>query len=159
MYSKTATSSSLRALSHSFWPGACWVHSVMSWLMLSVTALKHKGSSTGFFSAHISLYTRTRTRTHFYFTHAWQSPSPLSPCDNLTLYRSVEAVLSDYRQAPAMASICTIKEREVSQAQSPAGPAACHLSTRGDSTLLSLSISQPSNMLWNGPYNQSRYVS
>lgn len=33
------TSSSLRALSHSFWPGACWVHMVMSWLMLSVTAL------------------------------------------------------------------------------------------------------------------------
>lgn len=35
------TSSSRKALSHSFWPGACWVHSVMSWLMLSVTALKH----------------------------------------------------------------------------------------------------------------------
>lgn len=33
------TSSSLSALSHSFWPGACWVHMVMSWLMLSVTAL------------------------------------------------------------------------------------------------------------------------
>lgn len=33
------TSSSRRALSHSFWPGACWVHMVMSWLILSVTAL------------------------------------------------------------------------------------------------------------------------
>lgn len=36
------TSSSLRALSHSFWPGACWVHRVISWLMLSVTALEHE---------------------------------------------------------------------------------------------------------------------
>lgn len=36
------TSSSRRALSHSFWPGACWVHRVMSWLMLSVTALWQK---------------------------------------------------------------------------------------------------------------------
>lgn len=33
------TSSSLSALSHSFCPGACWVHSVMSWFILSVTAL------------------------------------------------------------------------------------------------------------------------
>lgn len=34
------TSSSRRALSHSFWPGACWVHRVMSWFILSVTALE-----------------------------------------------------------------------------------------------------------------------
>lgn len=36
------TSSSLRALSHSFWPGACWVHMVMSWLIVSVTALQRQ---------------------------------------------------------------------------------------------------------------------
>lgn len=38
------TSNSLRALSHSFWPGACWVHSMISWLMLSVTALKQRNA-------------------------------------------------------------------------------------------------------------------
>lgn len=42
MVSQGQTSSSRRALSHSFWPGACWVHKVISWLMLSVTALGTK---------------------------------------------------------------------------------------------------------------------
>lgn len=48
------TSSSRKALSHSFWPGACWVHSVMSWLMLSVTALKHIAHNTVWTPHHIS---------------------------------------------------------------------------------------------------------
>lgn len=39
MWNDRNTSSSLSALSHSFWPGACCVHMVISWLMLSVTAL------------------------------------------------------------------------------------------------------------------------
>lgn len=37
-----STSSSRRALSHSFCPGACWVHMLISWLMLSVTALSRE---------------------------------------------------------------------------------------------------------------------
>lgn len=45
-YVRTATSNSLKALSHSFCPAACWVQSVISWLILSVTALKHTGSHT-----------------------------------------------------------------------------------------------------------------
>lgn len=43
--SECFTSSSRRALSHSFWPGACCVHSVISWLMLSVTALERRRST------------------------------------------------------------------------------------------------------------------
>lgn len=46
LWKERNTSSSLSALSHSFWPGACWVHMVISWFMLSVTALikpKEKG--------------------------------------------------------------------------------------------------------------------
>lgn len=41
VYARAATSNSLKALSHSFCPAACWVQSVISWLILSVTALKH----------------------------------------------------------------------------------------------------------------------
>lgn len=39
---RRSTSSSRRALSHSFCPGACWVHMLISWLMLSVTALSRE---------------------------------------------------------------------------------------------------------------------
>lgn len=41
VYVRKTTSNSLKALSHSFCPAACWVQSVISWLILSVTALKH----------------------------------------------------------------------------------------------------------------------
>lgn len=50
---RTATSNSLRALSHSFCPAACWVQSVISWLILSVTALKHTGSQRSLFNSHM----------------------------------------------------------------------------------------------------------
>lgn len=46
LYVRKATSNSLKALSHSFCPAACCVQSVISWLILSVTALKHTGSHT-----------------------------------------------------------------------------------------------------------------
>lgn len=43
---RQGTSNSLKALSHSFCPAACWVQSVISWLILSVTALKHTQAAT-----------------------------------------------------------------------------------------------------------------
>lgn len=65
-------SSSLSALSHSFWPGACCVHMVMSWLILSVTAL---------WTQKISTYRQKDLQTKLFVSEGWrQMWSPSSSC-------------------------------------------------------------------------------
>lgn len=67
VYMRVVTSSSLKALSHSFCPAACCVQSVISWLILSVTALKHTGSNAGLLALTCVLCMHTQpgsTHTH-----------------------------------------------------------------------------------------------
>lgn len=61
---RAATSNSLKALSHSFCPAACCVQMVISWLILSVTALKHTESHTGSFSSHMCPLHAHTARVH-----------------------------------------------------------------------------------------------
>lgn len=135
VYVSTATSSSLKALSHSFCPAACWVQSVISWLILSVTALKHKGSHTGFLALTCVLCMHAHAGLAHIRSHTLSAASFERSTAGLSLRRANSAQecrdclefafsLAEHRQALAKASIFLIRQGEVSQAQSPAGPAA-----------------------------------
>lgn len=132
VYVRTATSNSLKALSHSFCPAACWVQSVISWLILSVTALKHTGSHTGFLALTCVLCMHAQPGFAHIHSHMLLAPlfkhgtaGPSLRWANVAR-RSAEIVLSlcSALQGLAMASIFLIRLREVSQAHSPAGSAA-----------------------------------
>lgn len=119
---RRATSNSLKALSHSFCPAACWVQSVMSWLILSVTALKHTHILK---LAHVS--SSFVSFLLLQLEHA--VAGPLTVMDSHSTQEGwvrPEFVfcLVEHRQAWAKASIFLIRHREISQALSPLGLAA-----------------------------------